>query len=122
MPQKLNPNLWSQAQSQMAAELWQQHFVDLYGDDLKLAPRNAADRVFRRIGIEIGREMTSVYYRFQNSGPTFGAMQTSPRKLSAEVIAARLAREDAENRRDLTAAFFKDPPPGYSALDRRKSA
>jgi len=32
----------------------------------------------------------------------------------------RLARQEAERRRDLTGEVFGDPPPGYSALDRRK--
>lgn len=36
--------------------------------------------------------------------------------------ADRAARKKAELRRDLTAERFGDPPPGFSALDRRKSA
>lgn len=34
----------------------------------------------------------------------------------------RNAREAAANRRTLTQQFFGDPPPGYSALDRKRAA
>jgi hypothetical protein len=44
----------------------------------------------------------------------------SPR-VPPEVLAERAARIAARNRRDQTAEFFGDPPPGYSALDRRRS-
>jgi hypothetical protein len=40
-------------------------------------------------------------------------------ELSAEQAANLRARKDAENRMSLTATLFGDPPPGYSALDRR---
>lgn len=35
---------------------------------------------------------------------------------------ARARREKAAERRSLTATFFGDPPPGYSALDRKRDA
>lgn len=38
---------------------------------------------------------------------------------SAEQIEARQARATAAGRMTTTAVFFGDPPPGYSALDRR---
>jgi hypothetical protein len=34
---------------------------------------------------------------------------------------AREARKHAEMQRDITQNFFGDPPPGYSALDRKNS-
>lgn len=40
---------------------------------------------------------------------------------SAEQIEARAARHVAAERMTTTAMFFGDPPPGYSALDRRAS-
>ena len=36
------------------------------------------------------------------------------------VLADRERRQEAKARRDTTAVFFGDPPPGYSALDKRK--
>jgi hypothetical protein len=39
--------------------------------------------------------------------------------LTEEQIAAQAARKAAENKKTLTAAVLGDPPPGYSALDRR---
>jgi hypothetical protein len=35
------------------------------------------------------------------------------------VLAERDARREAADRRDFTSTFFGDPPPGYSARDRR---
>lgn len=40
-------------------------------------------------------------------------------ELSADQVADRLARKEAANRMTLTAAVLGDPPPGFSALDRR---
>lgn len=40
----------------------------------------------------------------------------------AERLADCEARKAAADRRDLTATFFGDPPPGYSALDKRRQS
>jgi hypothetical protein len=42
------------------------------------------------------------------------------RLASTDALADREARREAADRRDLTAATFGDPAPGYSALDRRR--
>jgi len=39
----------------------------------------------------------------------------------ARALAARDARLEASYRRTLTQAFFGDPPPGWSALDKRQA-
>lgn len=46
-----------------------------------------------------------------------GSRLVMPTRLEIE----RAARRDAELRRNLTQETFGDPPPGFSALDRRKS-
>ncbi len=43
-------------------------------------------------------------------------------KAPASVIAERERRYEAANRRSLSASLFGDPPPGFSALDQKKSA
>jgi hypothetical protein len=48
-------------------------------------------------------------------GPSTGSIRAPD-----HVLAERDARRDAADRRDLTAAQFNDPPPGFSELDRRK--
>jgi hypothetical protein len=43
-----------------------------------------------------------------------------PVKVDPLAIASSAAYAMAKNRRDLTASVFGDPPPGYSALDRKR--
>lgn len=43
-------------------------------------------------------------------------------RASNEQIAEATARREASYRRSFTQEFFNDPPPGYSALDRRRRA
>jgi hypothetical protein len=112
--------LWTQQQSIAAAGMWQDLFVDVYGDDIAMAPKGAADRVWRRIAVAVGRTFESVYYRFDAFGPSFGANQSSSRKATPAALADMVARKEAERRRDITAEVFGDPAPGFSALDRRQ--
>ena len=44
------------------------------------------------------------------------------RDIPPHVFADRAARERAEARRSIAAAFLNEPPPGYSALDRKQSS
>jgi len=81
---------------------------------------------FEKIDVALGRPPGSSRYKYMrlrdgkepSAGPTAsgGRVELSPAQL-----AARAARTDAANRMTLTATFFGDPPPGYSALDRRPS-
>ena len=43
-------------------------------------------------------------------------------EVTCQQQANRIARKQAEAQRDLTAAVFGDPPPGYSALDQKPGA
>ncbi len=42
--------------------------------------------------------------------------------VAADLIVARDARREASYRRTQTQEFFGDPPPGYSALDKKRAA
>jgi len=111
--------LWSQQDASTAAEIWQTHFADYWGDDD--GPTGARLRVLQRIAATIGRSCWGVEQRFLSQGPSFGANKSSSSKASAHALAEREARKEAERARDLTAATFGDPPPGYSALDRKNN-
>lgn len=56
------------------------------------------------------------HYNGQGSGyiANFHRSQVPP-----HIFDAQQRRLDAENRRDLTATVFGDPPPGFSALDKK---
>lgn len=51
--------------------------------------------------------------------PRAGSVSGGRVTLSPQQEANQRARKDAENRMSLTATLFGDPPPGFSALDRR---
>jgi hypothetical protein len=100
---------------------WLQHEIaDLFH------MRDVQKFAFERIDVALGRPGGSSYYKYHKlkkgkeptSGPTGpgGRIQLSPAQ-----IAARAAREHAASRMTPTAVFFGDPPPGYSALDRRQA-
>lgn len=111
--------VWSQAESITAADIWQREFADHYGDET--GPRGHRSRVIEAIAHEIGRSYEAVHNRFNGRGPTFGSMQQStPRQAPAELLAERERRREAANHMTQTAVFFGDPPPGYSALDKRE--
>lgn len=111
-------DLWSQPESVLAAEIWQQQFADIYGEEQ--GPRGTRERVWRSIATEIGRTRDAVADRYMRYGARFGSMKpASPRQAPAELVAERARRAAAADRMSLTSTFFGDPPPGFSALDRR---
>lgn len=120
---KINPTLWSQAQSAQAAEHWQIHFVDHHGDDDPFAPElsKARYRVLHQIAKAIGRSYSSVEHRLETYGASFGTNRRSSRMASARELSERDARKEAICQQSLTAQIFGDPPPGFSALDRRNA-
>ena len=64
------------------------------------------------------RQANPDYFRNYHKGPLHGP--TEPRKqIPSQVLEAQQRRLDAENRRNLTASVFGDPPPGFSALDKK---
>lgn len=119
-PGQKQPKPWTQDEASTAAHLWQDHFVDLFGDDWKTAPKGATTRAHQRIAIATGRDFESVWNRFNRFGPSFGANQEGYSKVSPQALAERMLRKDAEMRQSPIAALLGEPPPGYSALDRRK--
>lgn len=108
---------WSQDEAAIAADLYQRLFVDIYGDDE--GPRGARARVLQRIAATIGRSFFSVERRLIDHGPSFGRGYAGLHGTSSHALAERDQRKEAEMHRDLTASVFGDPPPGFSALDRR---
>lgn len=86
------------------------------------------------IGEAIGRPAGSVVDKFNNEGmpaprlPAVRHGRATPnangagevvQRVSPRALAEREARLAALARRSLTQAFCNDPPPGWSALDRR---
>jgi hypothetical protein len=92
------------------------------------------------IAQRLGRSVAQVIWKFNNEGrplpPRDGSRKRGPRnrsepegdserlvpaKISAAQDAERNARAAAAARRSLTAQIFGDPPPGFSALDRKQA-
>ena len=95
--------------------------TDAYGtDDWKSVPKGVTTKVFKLIGVATGRGFESAWNRYHHFGPSFGTegcVRGAPRP---RTLAERAARDEARDKRNLTAVFFGDPPPGYSALDQRR--
>lgn len=87
------------------------------------------------IAIDLGLPQASIRYKFENERfvgrttlmPRRPAAKTSIRIATSpqgrppqHVEEERERRLAARDRQDLTASFFGDPPPGYSALDQRE--
>lgn len=73
------------------------------------------------IAAEIGVSGPAVRakHRYLQRGEKIAKTMRDNKKLFPVLAAARDIRAAALDRRDITAAFFGDPAPGYSALDRR---
>lgn len=114
---------WSEADMALAQAHWRALFVDVYGGS---APRDARRLVFESIGAALQRTPTAVENRLRLYGASFGLNPASkPLERPVEVSQAMIerdARKRAEACRSITANFFGDPPPGYSALDQRRQA
>lgn len=114
--------LWTQDQAAMAAQIWQEYFVDIYSDDIRCAPYGASNRVFARIAASVGRDYGSVWKRYSDFGQSFGANQERVYgKASAHALTELAARKAAEYRQSPIAALLGEPLPGYSALDKRRA-
>lgn len=120
-PGQKQPKPWTQDEAQTAAELRQEHFVEIHGEEIKVAPQRAAVNAFQRIATATKRDYQSVWGRYHRYGPGFGGNQPGYNKVSPLALAERALRKDAEMRQSPIAALLGEPPPGYSALDKRKS-
>lgn len=108
--------VWTPTDIRRAAEIWQRDFADHYGDSA--GPWGKQGEVFGTIAKATRKSIGSVAGRFQLYGASFSA---GPRSgPSAKATADLERRTAARARQDLTASVFGDPPPGYSALDRRR--
>jgi hypothetical protein len=119
---------WPPSSIAIAAAMWQREIVDRYGDDEGDVPRGAKARVYTLIARQLGVTYATVEGRRLLYGPSFN----TPRFVAAEqradadwrlpphLLAERDARKLASDLRDLTAELMGDPPPGYSALERRR--
>jgi hypothetical protein len=71
----------------------------------------------KQIALKIGRTELAVFSKFTEI--SHNSAQPQVCRVTPEALAAREARRDGYDRRDLTATFCGDPPVGYSALDDR---
>jgi len=110
---------WSEADMTLAQARWRELFTENGGG-------THADRrrVCEVIGTELDRTPTAVASRLRTHGASFGLHAAS--KPLPQPVEISQAMRDAEARsyawaqRSLTACFFGDPAPGYSALDQRR--
>lgn len=110
--------VWSPSESQTAAQIWDRAISDHYGDDAATFPPGIVKRTLQRIAASIGRDFAIVEYRHRHCGPSFGANR---RAETLKVLAERDLRTQALFDASLTTRLFGDPPPGFSALDRRRA-
>lgn len=110
---------WSHQEMATAATMYQDLFVDVLGEDGSGRRRGA---VMQRIAQTIGRARASIEARISEWGPSFGLNVGRGGNASARARAKaeRSERQAARERQDLTAAVMGDPPPGFSALDKRR--
>jgi hypothetical protein len=91
-----------------------------------------ADATAEQIAEALGRTIESVRSKFKNHGlppPRLVSRPVDPaateddapaRRVDASALADRDARAAASRGRTLTQSIFGDPPPGFSALDRKR--
>ncbi len=109
---------WTIDEMQHAAGFWLRHFTEVYG---YAASREARNMVLEALAHELDRTVAVVRRRLEIHGVRFGLSTFNAERATRDMLAAREARRAAADRRDLTATFCGDPPPGYSALDGRQS-
>lgn len=85
----------------------------------------ASGSTYPMIAKELGRSPESVMFRFarmrdgQGTKLHLDAQIDVVARPTPEMFERRNYRLLAESKRDLTAALFGDPPPGFSALEQR---
>lgn len=75
-------------------------------------------RIKRREGINAARHRRAGRQVALTAGPIFGAKATTASRPAPEMFAE--ARKRSEAPRTISQALLGDPPPGYSALDRKR--
>jgi len=110
---------WTAEETRRAAAMWQKHFADFY-DDTDAVPFGAKNRVMKIIAQALVRDFASVYNRYQHYGASFASARHRGDHARA-ALAEMERRRGAEQGRSLTGLLLGDPPPGYSALDKKRS-
>jgi hypothetical protein len=115
-------NTWNWRDVETAAYIYQTNVTDLYDEDeLKHHP-GVRLRAFQLIAQKLNRSLDLVCGRFASCGPSFAGIArgtTGSLHVPAQALADRDRRKEAAGLRDFTSTFFGDPPPGFSALDKR---
>lgn len=116
---------WSDGEANRAARLWQTNFTDIHGKANKPGLASYRRATLRLIADELGRPFGNVLVRFQRYGVGFTPRPMAPlekTKATPAALAERIARIKAEEGHSLTGILLGDPPPGFSALDQKRSA
>jgi hypothetical protein len=107
---------WTNPEIHKAARIWQRDYADHYGEE---EVHGAQRATFLAIAKALDRTADSVLSRYRLHGPSFAANNRGGPSAAAE--SERKKRLEAASQRSPIAAFLNDPPPGYSALDRKRS-
>lgn len=107
---------WSPKEIEIAAVMWQGRFADFHGQDD--GPKGEKERVLTAIAERLRRPYRQVWQRYYDQGPSF---HTVRKTASDRALAERARRKAAEEGMSLTGILLGDPPPGYSALDKRRA-
>ena len=110
--------LWSEQEIATAAAIYRQLIVT-HGHH-----HGVYALIDREVAAALGRDVRGATGRRINFGPTYGKGTGGARvdqsfRVPETVLREREERQAAADLRTLTATFCGDPPPGYSALDRR---
>ncbi|MDE2467457.1 MAG: hypothetical protein KGL35_01590 [Bradyrhizobium sp.] len=108
---------WTTREVEVARQLWQALYADAYDDGP--APRGVKPRVIREIARRLNRLYGNVEMRLAHHGPSFNA-GLSAVIASPRALAEREMREVARCNLSLIGVLMNDPPPGFSALDRKR--
>lgn len=122
------PTAWTPKDIAVAAKLLRHHLGTNVTGALGRAKRGYRSAAVREIAKALDCNIMRVENRLRNYGPKFDRANARPAETTVgsfrvpeEVVAERDVRRAAADRRDLTATLLGDPPPGYSARDRRAS-
>lgn len=87
--------------------------------------RDVEGRSWKEVGRMMGRKYFYCRQAYEQSKIDAVTLDVStcmvPTRASSDALAARERLMIAMEMRDFTAAFLGDPPPGYSALDRKRA-
>jgi len=113
---------WTAQDIATSARMWKELITDLEARGECVLGRK--DAACAAIGAALGRTPMAIKGRYRDYGVGFCSHASSygqtDLRLDREAEQEREALLRARARQPPTAALFGDPPPGYSALDRRR--